>query len=264
LAAGGGDCGEVACMIMKKTSIKILIKRIASVIFGLGITFLFLDIMYTHFHNKMEIDITFIFVCIMYVAGIVFLILWNKIKSKRVYLLFLVPILCIATEIVVGKYQKNIKEKNYHKMYEEYVEYQKTVENIPTVNEYGIALYKYIPFRQDNLLAKLDEESSFKLTDNVPILDGATAFYPMYASFVQAVYPQNKYYFNEGTVLCSRTEKAYENLLHGKVDMIFCLEPSDLQVNNHRQRRWLECWPLKGALKPCYNSPVTVFPFFMF
>jgi ZIP family zinc transporter len=25
-----------------------------------------------------------------------------------------------------------------------------------------------------------------------------------------------------------------------------------LIVNNHRQRRWLECWPLKGALKPSY------------
>jgi hypothetical protein len=24
------------------------------------------------------------------------------------------------------------------------------------------------------------------------------------------------------------------------------------KVNNHRQRRWLECWPLKGALKPSY------------
>jgi len=36
------------------------------------------------------------------------------------------------------------------------------------------------------------------------------------------------------------------------------------QVNNHRQRRWLECWPLKGALKPCYSFPVTVFSFFMF
>ena len=24
-----------------------------------------------------------------------------------------------------------------------------------------------------------------------------------------------------------------------------------LEVNNHRQRRWLEYWPLKGALYPC-------------
>jgi len=178
--------------------------------------------MYRHFHYKTEIDVTFIFVCIMYAAGILFLILWNKIKSKRVYLLFLVPIICIATDMGIAEYQQ--------KKYEKVIEYQKSVENILTVNEGGISLYEYIPFSQNNLLAKLDEESSFKLADNVPILDGATAFYPVYASFVQAVYPQNKYYFNEGTVLCNRTEKAYENLLHGKVDIIFCLEPSDLQL----------------------------------
>jgi phosphate transport system substrate-binding protein len=173
----------------------------------------------------------------MYASGILFLILWNKIKSKLVYLLFLVPIICIATEIGIITYQQYKQytyRKKYQKMYEEYIEYQKSVENIPAVNEYGIYgidLYEYRPFSQYNLLAKLDEESSFKFIDNLPILDGATAFYPVYASFVQAVYPQNdKYYSYEGIVLCSRTEKAYQNLLENKVDMIFCLEPSDLQL----------------------------------
>jgi len=214
-------------MIMKKISIKTLVKRIASVLFGLGITFLFFIIILAYFHYGDKIDRMFIFVCIMYASGISFLVLWNKIKSKLVYLLFLVPIICIATEIVIPKYQRYIERKNNQKKYEAYIEYQKSVENIPAVEEGHI--YKYRPFSQDNLLAALDEESSFKLIDNVPALDGATAFYPVYASFVQAVYPQNDKYYSEGTVICSRTEKAYENLLQGKVDIIFCLEPSDLQ-----------------------------------
>ena len=35
-------------------------------------------------------------------------------------------------------------------------------------------------------------------------------------------------------------------------------------VNNHHQRWWLECWPLKGALTPCNNFPITAFPSFIF
>jgi len=115
-------------------------------------------------------------------------------------------------------------------MHEEYIEYQKSVENIPAVEEDRI--YKYRPFSQDNSLAVLDEESSFKLINNLPVLDGATAFYPVYASFVQAVYPQTAHNYSPytGIVLCSRTEYAFDNLFQGKVDMIFCLEPSDLQL----------------------------------
>jgi phosphate transport system substrate-binding protein len=161
----------------------------------------------------------------MYASGILFLILWNKLKSKLVYLLFLVPIICTATEIGINK---NIKQKRY----EEYIEYQKSVKNFPAVDEQSIALHEYRPFSRYNLLAKLDKESSFQLIDNLPILDGATAFYPVYASFVQAVYPQTYYNYSPhtGVALCSRTEKAYQNVLEGKVDMIFCLEPSDVQL----------------------------------
>jgi len=210
---------------MKNISIKTLVKRIASVLFGLGISYLFINIMYTHFHYKIKIDRWFILVCIMYASGILFLILWNKLKSKLVYLLFLVPIICTATEIGINKNKKQ-------KRYEEYIEYEKSVKNFPAVDEQSIALHEYRPFSRYNLLAKLDKESSFKLIDNLPVLDGATAFYPVYASFVQAVYPQTYYNYSPhtGVALCSRTEKAYQNLLEGKVDMIFCLEPSDVQL----------------------------------
>ena len=219
-------------MTMKKINIKTLIKRIASALFGLGITFLFFIIILNYFHYGWKIDRSFILICIMYASGISFLVLWNKIKSKLVYLLFLVPIICIAAEIGIPKYQRYIERKNYQKKYEAYIEYQKSVENIPAVGEYGPYISKYRPFSQDNSLAVLDEKSSFKLIDNLPVLDGATAFYPVYASFVQAVYPQtdNNYSPYTGIVLCSTTEHAFENLLQGKVDMIFCLEPSDLQL----------------------------------
>jgi len=64
----------------------------------------------------------------------------------------------------------------------------------------------------------------------LPVLDGATALYPVYAAFVNAVYPSNKYNPDNSIVLCSRTANAYNNLLEGKVDIIFCAAPSDEQL----------------------------------
>jgi phosphate transport system substrate-binding protein len=100
------------------------------------------------------------------------------------------------------------------------------------------------------MLVKLDEESNLKLIDNLPVLDGATALYPVYASFVQAVYPQNEYRTSDAEtdyqkngyetsqdlVLCTTTAGAYENLLHGKVDIIFCAAPSDSQMKQFYDR----------------------------
>jgi phosphate transport system substrate-binding protein len=158
-----------------------------------------------------------------YVSIIAFLIFWNIIKTKKVYLIFAVPGVCILTAIAVIWYD------NY-------------IYKIPTISEES-DLWKYMPFRQDNMLAKLDEESNLTLTDNLPVLDGATALYPVYASFAQAVYPENEYgaldiwtdhpkielKISKDMVLCTTTAGAYDNLFHGKVDIIFCAAPSDAQ-----------------------------------
>ena len=94
-----------------------------------------------------------------------------------------------------------------------------------------VNLYDYIPFREHSKLAVLNRESSLKLTDNLPLLDGATAFYPVYAAFVQAVYPSAHYKTPyEILVRCMQTPQAYENLIDGEVDIIFCFEPSQAQI----------------------------------
>ena len=195
---------------MKKMNIKTMIKRILSILLGLGITLLFNIILLSYFPNIRRIDRTFVLICIMYVSGILFLILWNKTKSKLVYLLFVVPVACIGIEIGIDKYRAYIRK-------------------IPRVYE-EFSLHNYEPFREDNILPVLDEASNFKITENLPVLDGATAFYPVYAAFVQAVYPKKRYRHWEAPVLCNRTPNAYNNLLEGKADLIFCLEPSEMQM----------------------------------
>ncbi len=90
---------------------------------------------------------------------------------------------------------------------------------------------KYVPFSNNNNLTKLDKEASLKFSkdDALPIVDGATALFPIYGSFVQAVYPQiddiNKYIKFDTTI------GAYENLIKGESDIIFVAQPSNQQID---------------------------------
>ncbi len=88
-----------------------------------------------------------------------------------------------------------------------------------------------------NRLARLDEPSNFKIDGTIPRIDGATGLYPLYAAVVQATYPEMDYYPHydpndkeKSLVRCSKTPEAYENLINGKVDVIFVAGPSDKQL----------------------------------
>jgi phosphate transport system substrate-binding protein len=116
---------------------------------------------------------------------------------------------------------------------------QITDENEPAKVVQDVNLNQYVPFRAGNKLVSLDRNSTFRLSEDLPRLDGATALYPVYASFVQAVYPDNiigpngvsiYYEFYRGNVKCTQTPRAYENLINGEVDIIFCAEPSRDQI----------------------------------
>ncbi|MDR1838291.1 MAG: substrate-binding domain-containing protein [Treponema sp.] len=154
--------------------------------------------------------------CVFFVSIMVFLILWNKKSSKFVYLLLSIPVMCIMAGIII-------------------INNQHRVNLIPTVREQFYPLFYYEPFsinHSNNLLAQLDEEPLFKTTGSSPVLDGATALYPLYASFVQAVYPDGNYDVYRSPVFCSKTAGAYKRLFEGKVDIIFCAQPSEAQLKH--------------------------------
>jgi len=98
--------------------------------------------------------------------------------------------------------------------------------NLPSVSQ-QIRLQEYTPFKVGTRAAYLNEESTLKLTSDLPRLDGATALYPVYASFVQAVYPEGDYeidhYYSKDDFLvnCTTTGHAYTNLINGETDIIF-------------------------------------------
>ena len=99
-------------------------------------------------------------------------------------------------------------------------------------------------------VAVLDSEADFSwnLDHPLPMLDGATALLPIYSAFAQAIYPDTLRHsevggsYDEeeaaitpeqtGDVLftCTKTAKAYERLMNGETDIIFCGGPSEKQT----------------------------------
>jgi phosphate transport system substrate-binding protein len=114
---------------------------------------------------------------------------------------------------------------------------------VTVVQDINYLLYQ--PFSVNSKVVLLHEESTLKLLNDLPLLDGATALYPVYSAFVRAVYPENPprgYAYNipassmgsrdqdKLIIRCTQTSTAYNNLIERKVDMIFCAEPSKEQI----------------------------------
>lgn len=91
-----------------------------------------------------------------------------------------------------------------------------------------VDLYEYMPFSSKKL-ATLNESPTVTIEEPLPKLDGATALYPIYASFAQALYPQKEYDLYTSEVSCNTTPQAYERLLKKEVDIIFVAAPSEKQ-----------------------------------
>lgn len=78
--------------------------------------------------------------------------------------------------------------------------------------------------------SEIPEEQLLSMTeDEWPIVDGATAFLPYYTAMASKVLGVSKQEASS-YVLCSTTDLAYPYLIEKKVDLIFCLLPSEDQV----------------------------------
>ena len=89
-------------------------------------------------------------------------------------------------------------------------------------------LTAYAPFAADSKAVKLSEESTLLFTHTLPVMDGATALYPVYAAFAQAVYDETA--FSPDNVLCTNTRGAYEAVISGERDIIFAAGASAQQL----------------------------------
>ncbi|MDU0333146.1 substrate-binding domain-containing protein [Paenibacillus sp. 3LSP] len=103
-------------------------------------------------------------------------------------------------------------------------------QRIPVVSDQEVDMWPYRPFADTGKLAVLPEPSQLTLTEDLPRLDGATALYPLYAAFAQAVYPRQEYDLYDSEVMVNTTPVAYKNLIEGRADIIFAAAPSEGQI----------------------------------
>ncbi|KZE37131.1 hypothetical protein AV656_11145 [Bhargavaea cecembensis] len=163
------------------------------------------------------------------VAGVLTVILWFGFAVfgvKRKEIVFGIPLALLAIGLL-------ITSPSLYKLTK------------PVVQDDGVNLYEYAPFLEDTKAVSTDEPASFRLEGDLPVIDGATALYPLYASFAQAVYPEKDYDPYMSEVMSNRTGQAYESLINGEVDVIFVAGPSDAQKERARQAgKELELTPI--------------------
>lgn len=104
-------------------------------------------------------------------------------------------------------------------------------ESITINTDVNINVNEYMPFVAETKIAKLDNDASLKLTENLPILDGAAAAFPLYSAFVNAVYPSDVKY-NNVPFLYSNTTGGYKRLADKEIDIFFGAYPSEEQIND--------------------------------
>ncbi len=106
-----------------------------------------------------------------------------------------------------------------------------------------IDVKSYLPHTEGSDLPKIS--SSLKLTDNLPVLDGAAALVPVYAAIIDNVYPEGcvKYeggefsddnYYGENfsadsAMQYKNTVRGYKAIVDGTTDILFCAAPSSEQ-----------------------------------
>lgn len=203
----------IALVCIKKTR---LIGRILLTLYSVFAipAFSFVAILITAFGGSVDDKYLFIMAAVGFLLLIfVVLLIWGLMRKKALIITFVsLALILSATTVSMRVYD------NY-------------MASIPVMQESENLISEYSPVSDDSKVATLDGESTLKLESDLPVLDGATALYPVYSAFAKAVYPQSALE-DYATVDCSTTSGAYERIVSGEVDMIFVSSPSEAQKQN--------------------------------
>ena len=113
-----------------------------------------------------------------------------------------------------------------------YIEHDKQITIDTTPN---IRLGDYEPFDPDSKIATLDQPASLTFRNDLPIVDGAAAVFPLYSAFVNATYP-NWVELYDGTLEYNNTVGGYQLLAERETDIFFGAYPSDDQIAYAREQ----------------------------
>ena len=91
----------------------------------------------------------------------------------------------------------------------------------------------YLPFGADTAIVEAKGET---LNGELPVLDGAAALLPVYSAVFHALYPEDAWaydgenYTPESKMQYRNTRAAYQAIVDGDADLIFCAGPSEAQL----------------------------------
>ncbi len=140
-------------------------------------------------------------------------VIW--LKKRKAYLIgfgayLLCCVLLIGTQIGINAYTDSI-----------------TIDVAPNTNPHD-----YLPFDENSGIVRLDSQTlSFDglPTEELPIIDGATAAFPVYSAFVNAVYPKTTKLY-DGVFEYNNTVGGYHLLAQKKTDLFIGAYPSREQI----------------------------------
>ncbi len=135
-------------------------------------------------------------------------LIWIKKRKK-----YLAIFLC-ATVVLVGGGCVQLGIQSYQESLK--------IDVTPNINT-----HEYLPFEEDSKIVKLDD-ASLSLEGDLPIIDGATAAFPVYSAFVHATYPETTKLY-DGVFEYNNTLGGYELLAERKTDVFFGAYPSKEQ-----------------------------------
>ena len=102
------------------------------------------------------------------------------------------------------------------------------VERFKQVND-RIRWHDYDPWGKGSKVVVVEGVPEFKISENLPRIDGAYALYPVYSGVVRALYDRNK--FEDGQYLNTNgSDMTFSHLLEKRVDLIFSAPPSKQQI----------------------------------
>lgn len=138
------------------------------------------------------------------------------LKKKKVYLLsycaFLLSFcILVGTQAGIEAYKKSI-----------------TIDVTPSINT-----REYLPFEKKSKIVKTNSQLldfSDLPKDDLPVIDGAAAAFPVYSAFVHAVYPETTE-LNDGTFEYNNTVAGYRRLGKKQTDIFIGAAPSEEQIN---------------------------------
>ncbi len=105
-----------------------------------------------------------------------------------------------------------------------------TVERFKQLND-RIHWYDYAPWRQDTKVVVVNAAPEYKISKDLPKIDGAYALYPVYSGVVRALYERKEFEKNHWKYLNTNgSDITFRDLLNNTTDLIFSAPPSKKQI----------------------------------